>query len=292
MDFNKQQNIIIMKKIFTLATVMFVALFSHAEQLSVSEAKMLTGTEKGGYYHAVFSPSGEYVLTSTEDYAGLNRHDLRTGKQIRLSDAAGAGYGVRVSKDGKQIVARHYEYQDNKRLTQLDRINARTGKAVVARRMSREQVAPVEENSEQVYVTTNGFEMTVHKGSSETVIRPCGDESYFWCSMSPDGNRVLYVTAHHGAQVCNADGSNARYVGVMNAPQWIDNENIIGMIDTDNGDFVVQSILLVRNINTPDQIQVLPTGQKIAMYPAVSLDGSRIAFNNEKGQIFIMEVEK
>ncbi len=281
-----------MRKIFTLAAVALVAVWAQAQQLSVGEAKMLTGTEKGGYYHAVFSPAGDYLLTSAEDYSGLQRHDLQTGKKTRLSDAAGAGYGVRITTDGKQIVARRYEYQNNRRLTAIDRINARTGKTTAVRKMARQQVAPVEETSEKVYVTTNGFEMTVHNGSAETVIRPAGDESYFWCTMSPDGSKVLYVTAHHGTQVCNADGSNARFVGVMNAPQWIDNENIIGMIDTDNGDFVVQSLLLVRNIHTPDEIQVLNTGQRIAMYPAVSADGRQIAFNNNKGQIFIMEVQK
>ena len=284
--------ILIMRKIFTLAAAMFLMLGLQAQQLSVGEAKVLKGTEKGGFYHAVFSPSGDYLLTSTEDYSGLNRHELQTGKQTRLSDAAGAGYGVRISQDGKQIVARRYEYQDNRRFTAIERINAKTGKTTVARRMAREQVAPVEETAEKVYVTTNGFEMTVHNGGQETVIRPCGNESYFWCSVSPDGNRVLYVTAHHGAQICNIDGSNAAYLGIMNAPQWIDNENVIGMIDRDNGDMITDSRLLVRNINTPEKVQVLATGQKIAMYPAVSADGKRIAFNNEKGQIFIMEVKQ
>ena len=281
-----------MRKFFTFCAVMLAASLMQAQQLSVGEAKMLSGTEKGGFYHAVFSPSGDYLLTSAEDYVGLQRHDLQTGKQTRLSDARGAGYGVRISRDGKQITARRYEYRNNQRFTAIDRINARSGKTQEVRRIARQQVAPVEENAEQVYVTTNGFEMTVHKGSSKTVIRPNGDESYFWCSVSPDGNHLMYVTAHHGAFVCNIDGTNPRSVGTMNAPQWIDNENIIGMIDTDDGDFVIQSVLLVKNIHTPDNMQVLNTGQKVAMYPAVSADGKRIAFNNNKGQIFIMEVEK
>lgn len=281
-----------MRKIITLAAVVLVAFSTQAQQLRVGEAKMLAGTEQGGYYHAVFAPTGDYLLTSTESYNGLVRHDLKLKRQTRLSQAQGAGYGVRIADDGKQIIARRYEYRDRQRFTALDRINARSGKTTNVRRMARNQVSPVEETGGRVYVTTNGSEMTVHMLGLQTVIRPNGEESYFWCSVSPDGEHIVYVTAHHGAFVCNIDGTNPVCIGIMNAPQWIDNENIVAMVDTDNGDQVVESVLLVRNINTPRDCTVLPTGQKIAMYPAASSDGKHIAFNNEKGQIFIMEVQQ
>lgn len=280
-----------MKKIFTFAVAALMLLTAQAQQLRVGEAKMLTGTEKGGYYHPVFSPSGDYMLTSAEDYSGLMKHDLTNGRQTRLTNAQGAGYGVRISHDGKQVTANRYEYRNHLRYTAIDRIAVKDGRTTNLRKMARVQTEPVAE-TETVYVTTNGSEMTVHRGNVETVIRPNGDESYFWCSVSPDGRHIMYVTAHHGAQVCNIDGSNPVFMGIMNAPQWIDSENVVAMRDVDDGDFVRESKLVVRNINNPREVQFLETGQKIAMYPAVSADGRHIAFNNNEGQIFIMEVEK
>ena len=280
-----------MKRFFTLAVVAAMLFAVQAQQLRVGEVKMLSGTEKGGYYHPVFSPTGDYLITSSEDYVGIVKHNLQDGKQIRLTDAAGAGYGVRISADGKHITANRYEWQGNLRYSAIDRIDVKDGKTVNIRRMSRQQTDPVTE-TEKVYVTTNGFEMTVHNGQTESVIRPNGDESYFWCSVSPDGKHIMYVTAHHGAQVCNIDGTNPVFMGIMNAPQWIDNENVVAMRDVDDGDFIVESKLVVRNINNPRQVETLETGQKIAMYPSVSADGKHIAFNNNQGQIFIMEVQK
>ena len=281
-----------MKKILTLLVVCMALLSMQAQQISVGEARMLKGTEGGGYYHSVFSPSGDYLLSSSEDYTGLVRHQLDNGRQTHLSTAAGAGYGVRISPDGNTIVANRFEYQKHIRMAAIESIDAQSGLSVTKRRMARSQAAPVDIMGEKVYVTTNGFEMTVHNGSTEYTLRPNGEESYFWCSVSPDGKHIMYVTAHHGAQVCNIDGSNPVFMGIMNAPQWVDNENVIAMRDVDDGDFIVESRLVVRNINNPREVQTLQTGQKVAMYPAVSADGRLIAFNNNQGQIFIMEVQK
>ncbi|MBQ8100422.1 MAG: PD40 domain-containing protein [Paludibacteraceae bacterium] len=281
-----------MRKIVTLLAIAVLGLTTAAaQQLRVGKATMLSGTSEGGCYHAVFSPAGDYLLTSAENYDGLLKHDLKSGMKTRLSQARGAGYGVRISRDGKQITANRFEYRGNLRYTAIDRIQVRSGKTTVLRAPQREQVSPDAETA-QLYVTTNGYEMTVHNGASETVIRPNGEESYFWCSVSPDGKHIMYVTARHGAQVCDINGNNPVFMGIMNAPQWIDSERVIAMRDEDNGDQVVKSSLVVRSISNPREVQTLVTGQKISMYPAVSADGRRIAFNNEKGQIFLMEVEQ
>lgn len=280
-----------MKKLLTLAVAMLVLVTAQAQQLRAGGTKLLPGTEKGGFYHPVFSPTGDYLLTSTEDYNGLTKHDLTNGAQIRLSDAQGAGYGVRITKDGKQVICNRYEYSNHLRLTSVERIDVSSTQTATLRRAARTQTEPVAE-VENIYVTTNGYEMTIHNGATQTVIRPNGDESYFWCSVSPDGKHIVYVTAHHGTQVCNIDGTNPIFMGIMNAPQWLDNDNVVAMRDEYKNETLQQSKLVVRNINNPREVITLQTNERVAMYPAVSTDGKHIAFNNEKGQIFIMEVRK
>ena len=64
----------------------------------------------------------------------------------------------------------------------------------------------------------------------QTVLAPNGQEdSYYWLSLSPDGTRILYSSAHHGTCVCDLQGKLLHSLGRLNAPKWLDDNNVCGM---------------------------------------------------------------
>lgn len=279
-----------MKQLLTLFLALLMTAAVSAQKLNVGDAVMLKGTEKGGYFHPVFSPDGKYLLTTSENYTGLQKHDFRSSRVKVMSKAEGAGYGVRVSNDSKQIFARRYEYNGNVRYTAVERIKARNGKVTTLRKAVQGQQSPDAEAAE-LYVTIKNKLMVLHSGDTETILAPNGDkESYFWCSVSPDGQHILYCTAHKGTWICRIDGSEPVSLGWINAPVWCGNDRVVGMQDSDDGEHVLSSAIVTVTADG-NNFQVLQSGQKIAMYPAASADGRRIAFNNNQGQIFIMEVK-
>ena len=74
--------------------------------------------------------------------------------------------------------------------------------------------------------------IVVEMVGQETVLAPNGpDESYFWVSLSPDRKHIAYSTAHHGTFVCDLHGKNVKYLGVMGAPTWMDDEMVAGMYE-------------------------------------------------------------
>ena len=81
-------------------------------------------------------------------------------------------------------------------------------------------------------VGVDNQKIVLNRDGQITVLAPNGqDESYYWVSLSPDGSQILYSTAHHGTCVCDLQGRVLRSLGRLNAPKWMDNENVSGMVE-------------------------------------------------------------
>ncbi|MGC3977246.1 MAG: hypothetical protein QM751_02830 [Paludibacteraceae bacterium] len=119
---------------------------------------------------------------------------------------------------------------------------------------------------------------------------PNGSEkSYIWPSVSPDAMHIVYTVASKGTFVANIDGSNVKSLGKLNAPKWAGNKFIVGMNDIDDGEKLISSTIKVVSVD--GKFSKTLTSPVNAMYPSASADGSKIAFNTEKGEIYIMNVE-
>ena len=298
-----------MKKILFL----FVLLgqFAFAQQIKQGSVQLLEGTEKGGFFHPVFSPQGNFLLTTAENYAGLNKHVLGTNRVERLTSDLGAGYAVRISKDENTILYRKTEFVNNLRHSSLQQFSIPARATVELERATREILVPQFAENAPMYVrgeklvrsnnmseTPAAFiniedqKMVLYVGNTRKVLTPNGeDASYFWASVSPDQKHIVYTTAHGGTFVSTIDGKNPVSLGRLGAPKWINNEWVIGMDDKDDGYNVTSSVIVASTIDGKVR-QVLATPQiPIAMYPSASPDGARIAFNTGEGQIYLMNIE-
>jgi Tol biopolymer transport system component len=296
-----------MKKLLLL--ILFIGQTVFAQKIEVKSIELLNGTESGGFYYAVFSPKGSYLLATSESYAGLQQIVFATKEVKTLTRDAGAGYDVRISADESVIIFKKTEFLNNLRYTSLYQYSLTDKKAKKIENATREKLTPAFADNKPIYVKGTSLvknnvnstkiipfinieekKMVLYNDNTKKILTPNGNnESYFWASISPDGKCIVYTTASKGTFVCNIDGSNAVSLGKLNAPVWLGNAWIVGMDDKDDGNDVISSVIVAASVDGKIR-QTLQTPQKIAMYPATSYDAKQIAFNTEKGEIYLMNI--
>ncbi|MFV0472409.1 MAG: TolB family protein [Paludibacteraceae bacterium] len=299
-----------MKKILLL--LLCTAQLSIAQQVNVLFCEKIKDTANGGYFYPKFSPDKSYILLTGANYSGLVKYSLDNEHLSILSNDPGAGYDVQISDDGTTILYKKIEIIKKLRFNSLITQDLNTNKRTTIVKSTRENIAgrlihskpiyvkgakmiknlPISPNFSQDIVTVENQKIVLYQNGIRKELTPNGnDKSYIWPSISPDGQRLLYTAIGNGTFVSNIDGTEITPLGKLNAPKWAGNSYVIGMDDIDYGGKLLSSTLIIcsadgklrETINTPDNVQ--------AMYPAVSKNGDKIAFNTENGEVYLMNIE-
>ena len=279
-----------MKKILLLV-VALVSVMASAQVLEVASVEKLNIPQNADSKIVGIAPDGTYVLISSQTNKGLQRFDLVLENVTKLTDAEGAGFGVEISADSKNVTYREVTYAaDHSRMATLvsqDMATAQKTTLVkstrdMQRARSRQAVSPV------VFIQNGELMITV--GTMSKVLSPNGQgRSYLWPSLSPDGTKVLYHLAGNGTWVCNVDGTNAKRIGSFRAPKWYNNNVVVGMNDLDNGHVVTSSEIVVYTLDGKNQ--VLTNNAIMAMYPYVSADGKKIVCSTPNGEAYLINLK-
>ena len=295
------------KVLFALA--LGFSMSSMAQVLEVTSIDKVNLPERAAV--AAISPQGDYLLLTSATNQGLIKYDLTTNESRVLSTASSAGHNVKISPDGQTVVYRESTF-NNKHLRQssLKSVNLTTGAtqelvkptrdlqgysvdatsaaAVNKGKYSSKAIGAAKAQKVPVLSIDKGQLMITINGKTRQ-LSPNGTQfSYMWPSLSPDGTKVLFYQAAHGAYVCDLDGSNVRKVGQMRAPVWYDNNTIVGMMDKDDGEFIYASTIVAATLD--GATQVLTDDATIAMYPHAT--AGKIAFSTPAGEAYIINVKK
>lgn len=199
-------------------------------------------------FHPVLVGDGSKLLTTAADYSGLQEVDLATGEVSVISKESKAGYNLQSSKDKK--------------------IRAKV------------QSAPL-------YAVSENLKISVYGKDGKRVLTPNGEDfRYIWPSVSPDGTKLLYTVSGVGTFVCGIDGSDPVTLGILRAPEWVDNEWVVGMNNVSTSRIVKSSVDVVkadgsyRQTLTPESI--------VATYPSAA--AGKVAFCTEDGDVYVMEI--
>ena len=279
-----------MKKILLLA-VAFVATMASAQVLNVASVEKLDIPANSDSKIAGISPDGAYVLITTQSNAGLQQFDLATSTLTTITSAVGAGYNVEISADSKEITYREVTYTaDKSRMTSLVRHNVQTAdKSTLVSSTRNMHQARVRRAIAPTLSIQNG-ELVITIGTVTKILSPNGQgRSYLWPSLSPDGKKILYHLAGNGTWVCNLDGSNPQRIGNFRAPQWYNNNVVLGMNDQDNGHYVTSSEIVAYTLD--GEKQVLTNGAIMAMYPYASADGKKIVCSTPNGEAYLINIK-
>ena len=260
---------------------------------------------------AAISPQGDYLLLTSANNQGLTKLDLTSHQTQVLSTAASAGHNVKISPDGQTVVFREGSFNNKHlRLSTLKSMNLTTGESQVLVKPTRDLQGYAVDATTAVAVNKGKYSkkaigdtkaqkvpvLSIDKGQLMITVNgktrnlsPNGNKfSYLWPSLSPDGTKVLYYLAAHGAYVCDLDGSNVHKVGQMRAPVWYDNNTIVGMMDKDDGEFIYASTIVAATLD--GTTQTLTDDSTIAMYPHAA--AGKIAFSTPAGEAYIINVTK
>lgn len=280
-----------------------------AQVLNVTSIEQVNLPERASV--AAISPQGDYLLLTSATNQGLTKLDLTTHQSQVLSTAPSAGHNVKISPDGQTVVYREGSFnKKHLRLSSLKSVNLATGASQELVKPTRDLQGYAVDATSAGIVNKGKFSkkaignakaqnvpvLSINKGQLMITINgktrklsPNGDQfSYMWASLSPDGTKVLYYQAAHGAYVCDLDGSNVRKVGKMRAPVWYDNNTVVGMLDLDDGEFIYASTIVAATLD--GKTQTLTDDATIAMYPHAA-DG-KIAFSTPAGEAYIIHVTK
>ena len=279
-----------MKKILLLV-VALVSVMASAQVLEVASVEKLNIPQNADSKIVGIAPDGTYVLISSQTNKGLQRFDLVSENVTKLTDAEGAGFGVEISADSKNVTYREVTYAaDHSRMATLVNQDMATAQKTtlvkstrdMQRARSRQAVSPV--------VFIQNCELMITVGTMSKVLSPNGQgRSYLWPSLSPDGTKVLYHLAGNGTWVCNVDGTNAKRIGSFRAPKWYNNNVVVGMNDLDNGHVVTSSEIVVYTLDGKNQ--VLTNNAIMAMYPYVSADGKKIVCSTPNGEAYLINLK-
>lgn len=302
-----------MKKIMLLLTL-GMSFTGMAQVLKVSSVEKIDAPQTAPTAVVGMSPQGDYVLLSSPTNQGLVKLDLNSKETTTLSTAPGAGFDVRISQDGTNVVYREVSFATNKMkkvalknrnmitqevITLADAtrdlqgysIDGTTASVVKKGKQSARALGKEKVQTKNPVLSIKDRQLMISYGGKSRIFSPNGQNfSYIWPSLSPNGQKVLYYVSGVGAFVCDLNGKNIQALGQVRAPKWYDDATVVGMNDKDDGQFIYASSIVVVALD--GSRQTLTDDSVIAMYPHPSLSGDKISFSTPKGEAYIIHITK
>jgi Tol biopolymer transport system component len=112
--------------------------------------------------------------------------------------------------------------------------------------------------------------------------------------LSPQNDKIVFQASNgKGLYICNADGSDLRSLGKGERATWMpDGKYIVVMQTEDNGEVLTKGELISIHIASGARNTLLSSDKYIALSPAISPDGKKIAFEEYAGgAIYVMNIQ-
>ena len=278
-----------MKKTMLFVAACLLTLAASAQVLEVVSMQQLPIAAKADMKVAGVSPAGDYILLTSGSNQGLQRYDMASQSLTTITDAAGAGFNVQVSRDGKEIVYRESSFdRNNMRQNKIVRLNMYNQRQNVVARNQRD-MKHMATSDNLTSVSINDRQIVLKRNGLTTTLAPNGmNESYIWPSVSPDGTMLCYYVAGKGCYVADINGNNPQFIARdCRAAQWYDNNTLVAMADEDDGHITTASAIVAYTLD--GKKQVLTSNAMIAMYPYAA--ENMVVFSTLKGETYMLNVK-
>lgn len=304
-----------MKKIL-FAVLAVATMTASAQKFEVTQVRQVSADRE--MYHPVFTPDGHSLLVAISPaYDGLGVVNLSNDAYTQLSTSPSAAYKIAVTADSRAVICRELNFKDmtlslqsidlasgatQVLATGLDHFNTinLNGEEVkvmaegqaVKRNAGRKVAATAQE---EIFVTEEDLKVVVYRGGERTVVDPLStaerDVNYCWSSLSPDKQHLLFV-AGNDAYVSDLGGGSLVNLGRLHAPVWRGNDYVVAMDDKDDGSRFTASEIVIVGIDGTGRQQLSTTSDEIKMFPAVSADGSQVAYHSTDGKVYLMTIKE
>ncbi len=306
-----------MKKCISLCALLFLLhapLF--AQTVRVIQSQSLSLPLPG--YYPQFSPDDDKVYFTSSNYQGLYEYDLSRGVVRTLSEDPGAGYHFQISADGSSIVFRSDNFDLPKRRSAIISMNLEKQSSQVIEALAREVSPPALTHEGTLWYTVSSRltgltmassslrrmsssqdpvlfiedqKMALYAKHGKKILDPIPGGSYFWQSVSPDKQKILFTEARSGTHIADLEGNILLSLGKAHAPQWSpDGQWICYMDDHDNGLYFTASDIYIVSVDGKTRLPLTAAENRIEMYPGFSRKSAeKIVYHTDSGSIHILE---
>lgn len=300
----------VMFRRYFLLLAVFAVSISGCAQVRIDSVEKLQLPGAGQYFHPRLDDQGTRLLLTAENYKGLSLYDLENKVLTSISEADGAGYTPLISGDGSSILFTVQEFIQNRLHIKIlahhagdtvnevlappmrefsslyhtrDQIVFRSEGQIKSARIG--SVSPV--SAGETGVGIENQKLMFYTGGTSRELAPYDNESYIWPTVSPAGKKIAAYAMGKGAFICDSEGKLLRELGRVEAPVWISDDFIAGMVTKDDGHHITSSSVVVVKVRTGDRQTVSPA-ELTAMYPSVARQGGKMVFQTDKGEIYMI----
>lgn len=274
-----------------------------AQPRSASEPQKLIESNTG-LMAPVWSPKGDKIAVTTNGYTGVFVADAN-GKNLKcVTNAAGAGYKMQWSADGKQILGRTNIVENNRVFHEVKVWNVEnTTERTLVSKTRELKGTPTWKTSDKVNVigksgvrtlsingavasaTQNAYDIMVNDpvGAMTQIasLNAIGGKMVLNPALSADGKKIAFQIYGKGMFVCNVDGTEVKSLGKGVYPTWLpDNETVVFNLTSDDGSRLTASTLNAVNVSNGKSVVLVNKSEIIPLKPTVSPDGAKVAFEN------------
>jgi len=307
-----------MKNLHRVLTLLFLSLFAfhlQAQEIRAVKIRKLASHADGEHLLSAVSPDGRKILVSQTGYRGISLLDITTGRTTLLNDLPGSGFEPCFTGDGHFVIFKADDFSGVRKLSSLLSYELATGETQTLLPKTRNLTAPAISGgrifclSEGILVSSGaGTAALKSSAATDTVLllenltpvlnlngqkktlKPSGEGSYIWASLSPDKTRIVYYFAGKGTFISDLEGSILFAPGRISAPKWLSNQIIIGMDDRDDGHNVTGSEIVCFSLGSNETTYLTSTASRNEMYPFPLPGGKSVVFQTSEGDIFVMKL--
>jgi dipeptidyl aminopeptidase/acylaminoacyl peptidase len=232
-------------------------------------------TADGTYKMPRFSPDGRWLAAGGWKFTGVHVLDAAGVEPPRtLSGEDFLGWGARW--DGPDVVTRS---RDGREIAFRDA----AGKAL---REETGQVWDAARGPGPVHAWIADEAVHLRVGDRESVVSD-GKDRYFRVVASPDGGALAFEGLETGLHVLDLQDRSDAALGVASHTVWMpDGSGVIYAVTRDDGSRLLGSELWFWGRRTGHRYPLTASPDLLELYPDVSPDGGRVAFESE-GRVYV-----